>query len=89
VAAGGEEAVRMVLDLRPDLVLMDIALEGIDGLETIRRIRAVAPGARVIVVSALAQESVREQAQGLRLDGLLTKPFTTAELKSALEAGHG
>jgi DNA-binding NarL/FixJ family response regulator len=50
-AASGEEAVRLAEELAPDLVLMDINLPGIDGLEATRLIKAVRPEVRVIVMS--------------------------------------
>jgi DNA-binding NarL/FixJ family response regulator len=50
-AVSGEEAIRLAAELAPDLVLMDINLPGIDGLEATRQLRADRPGLRVIVMS--------------------------------------
>jgi two-component system chemotaxis response regulator CheY len=87
-AAGGREAVRLFATASPDLVLMDVALEDIDGLEAIRRIRAVSKTARIIIVSALARENVAAAADGLGVDGYLGKPFTPEDLRGALAACH-
>jgi DNA-binding NarL/FixJ family response regulator len=50
-AASGEASLVAVADLQPDLVLMDIHLPGIDGMESTRRIRAQQPGVRVLLLS--------------------------------------
>lgn len=51
-AASGEEAIRLLADLRPDLVLLDVHMPGIDGFETARIIRDESPEAVVVIVSA-------------------------------------
>jgi two-component system chemotaxis response regulator CheY len=81
---GGDEAVRLFLKLVPDLVLMDITLEGADGFELIRRIRAAAPRVRIIIVSVLPLENVKDEAQALGIDGYPGKPFSSEELRLAL-----
>ncbi len=88
-AAGGREAVRLFGELRPDLVLMDLALEECDGIESIRRIRALSPTVRIIVVSALEAENVGRQLVELRVDGYLRKPFTPEELRGVLADRDG
>ena len=61
-AVNGEEAVEMVRSLRPDLVLMDVQMPGIDGLEATRRIRALADPPPVAVMSTHESGDYRETA---------------------------
>jgi two-component system chemotaxis response regulator CheY len=74
-AANGREAVALYDQLRPDLVTMDLVMPEMGGLEALREIRALDPGARVVVVTALDQkqslmDSIREGA----ID-FIVKPF--------------
>ncbi|HWX88451.1 MAG TPA: response regulator transcription factor [Solirubrobacteraceae bacterium] len=59
-AANGEDAVEMVLDLRPDVVLMDLRLPGISGIEAIERLGLLAPASRVLVLTRSEQNRVVE-----------------------------
>jgi DNA-binding NarL/FixJ family response regulator len=59
-AASGEEAVEMVVDLRPDVVLMDLRLPGISGVEAIERLGLLAPASRVLVLTRSEQNRVVE-----------------------------
>lgn len=61
-AENGEEAVAMASDLRPDLVLMDVQMPGIDGLEATRRIMQLDPSPRVLVMSTHESGSYEEPA---------------------------
>jgi DNA-binding NarL/FixJ family response regulator len=59
-AANGEDAVEMVVDLRPDVVLMDLKLPGISGVEAIERLGLLAPASRVLVLTRSEQNRVVE-----------------------------
>jgi len=55
-AGTGEEAVRLTLQLRPDIVLMDLSMPGMGGLEATRQIAQQAPGTRVLILTVHAEE---------------------------------
>jgi DNA-binding NarL/FixJ family response regulator len=55
-AAGGEEAIGLAAQVQPDLVLLDLTMPGIDGLQAMPRLREAAPGASVVVLTAAEDE---------------------------------
>lgn len=61
-AGDGQEAVRLARKHQPQLVVMDIAMEGLNGLEATRRIRAETPEARILILSMHANEQYVHQA---------------------------
>ena len=63
-AVSGEEGVRLAMDLAPDLILMDVKMPGIDGLEATRRIMAERPDARVVVLSTYDEFADQSEAAG-------------------------
>jgi DNA-binding NarL/FixJ family response regulator len=74
VAADGDDAVRLAVLLRPDVVLMDLNLPGLPGLEATRRIRAALPGVAVLVLTMVDDDhavtaAMRAGAQGYVLKG--------------------
>jgi len=86
-AASGLDALRGLGESRPDLVLLDVRMPGIDGIETLRRLRAVAPGVSVIMVTA--NEDVALARDTLKLGALdyVSKPFDFAYLERSVMAG--
>jgi two-component system, response regulator, stage 0 sporulation protein F len=86
-AGGGEEALALVQRSTPDLVLLDVRMPGIDGVETLRRIRDLAPDVSVIMVTA--NEDVGLARETLKLGALdyVAKPFDFVYLERAIMAG--
>ncbi len=84
-AANGLEALDVLRDTPVDLVILDIMMPHMDGLETIRRIRQTST-VPIIVLSALGEESDKIQALNLGADDYLTKPFGVGELLARVKA---
>ena len=81
-ATTGEEGLRVAAELPPALVLMDLQLPGIDGTETMRRLRRgpLEAGVPVVAVTASAMPEDHEQAQRAGFDGYLEKPISVRGL---------
>jgi two-component system cell cycle response regulator DivK len=81
-ATSGEDAVELALSVGPALVLMDIQLPGIDGIETLARLRSKEPTAAipVLAVTAQAMQGDRERFLDSGFDDCITKPVDVAEL---------
>jgi DNA-binding NtrC family response regulator len=82
LAANGEEAIEIAGKARPDLVLLDAMMDGLDGFETCRRLKATEPtrGIPVIFLTALSDTEVKLRAFGVGAVDYVTKPFQTEEL---------
>ncbi len=78
-AGDGEHGLKLFADRRPDLVVLDLMLPGIDGLETCRRIRT-ASQVPVVMLTALGEEGDRVAGLELGADDYLAKPFSPREL---------
>jgi DNA-binding response OmpR family regulator len=91
-AADGETAVRQLHQQAPDLVLLDVMLPGIDGLEVLRQVRTVSD-VYVILVTARAEEVDKLVGLGVGADDYVTKPFSprevAARVKAVLRRGRG
>jgi CheY-like chemotaxis protein len=87
-AETGEEGVRLARERQPRLVLMDIQLPGIDGIETLRRLRAddLTRGIPVIAVTASAMDRDRQKIMAAGFDGYQSKPLNVREFIGAVEA---
>lgn len=83
-AAGGEEAIRMTGELRPDVVLMDLRMPRCDGVEATRRLRELHPGVKVIVLTTYADDESVLAALRAGARGYLTKDARSAEIHEAL-----
>jgi two-component system response regulator AtoC len=85
-ASTGEEALQRVeKGLRPDLVLLDLLMPGIDGLQTLEQLRQLVPGMKVVMLSCVADTRKVVQAIRLGAHDYLTKPFQKAELDTVID----
>ncbi|MFJ5827935.1 response regulator [Streptomyces sp. NPDC093089] len=84
-AASGEEAVRQAALLAPDVVLMDIRMPGMDGIEATRRILTELPATRVIILTTFDTDEHVFEALRAGASGFLTKEVEPAELRRAVE----
>jgi CheY-like chemotaxis protein len=85
MAGDGLEAVDLAFKQLPSMILMDVAMPGIDGLEAMRRIKAELPSMPVVIASAHSMESDRERYLAAGADDVLSKPFRLADLVSIVE----
>jgi response regulator NasT len=85
-AQDGAEAVRLTQELRPDLVVMDVKMPGMDGIAAAEQIAAdrLAP---VIMLTAFSQVDLVERARDAGAMAYVVKPFTSADLLPAIEIG--
>jgi two-component system KDP operon response regulator KdpE len=83
VARTGTDAVRQVALAQPDLVILDLGLPDIDGVEACRRIRAFSD-VPIVVLSAYGDERRKVEALDCGADDFVTKPFGMAELEARL-----
>jgi DNA-binding NarL/FixJ family response regulator len=87
-AADGAAALELVGTHRPDVVLMDLAMPGVDGVEATRMITAGFPGVRVVVLTSMGDESRIRAALNAGARGYLLKHVTPEELLDAIRAAH-
>ena len=82
----GEVAVEMALRLRPQLVLMDLAMGGINGIEAGRRIKAADSGIKIVILTLNNGREYRELAHSLALDGFVSKTDFTMVIGAVMDA---
>ncbi len=86
VARNGEEAVRQAVHRHPDLILMDVQMPGVDGLEATRRIRRMKTlsGVRIIALTALVMPGDRDRCLEAGCDDYLSKPLDLGALAAVI-----
>jgi CheY-like chemotaxis protein len=87
VAANADEALSAVNEFRPHLILMDLQLPGMDGLELTKRLKADANhrGIVIVAVTASAMKGDEQKAKEAGCDGYITKPVDTRTLPALVE----
>ena len=84
-AKNGEEGIRMYEDLHPDIVVMDIIMPGIDGLETAEILLKRDPDATILMLSSLCDSGTLEEVKSIGLKYLIPKPWEDDVLLATLE----
>ena len=85
-ASRGEEALQMMRGTTFDAVLLDVNMPGIGGVETLRRIRLIAPRLPILMLTVRDKEEEKVEALDLGADDYVTKPFSTRELIARIRA---
>jgi len=85
-ASSGEDAIRLARQLEPDVILMDVGLPGLSGLETTERILKSQPGIRIIVLTAHSEPPLPARLLDIGATGYLTKACDARELVNAVRA---
>ena len=89
IALSGEEALRAYMQEKPDVVLLDIRMPGMDGLETLRELKVLDPGANAIMVTAIEDDEFVKRAMVEGALDYITKPVDHDYLVLALVTKTG
>jgi DNA-binding NarL/FixJ family response regulator len=85
-ASNGLEAVRKAVELKPDLILLDIGLPGLSGIEAARQIRKLAPESKIIFLTQETSTDFVQVALSLGAQGYVRKTSAECHLLAAVEA---
>lgn len=88
-AGRGEEALAILPEARPELMLLDIRLPGISGMEVLRKVRALEPSLKVIMITALDDANLRKEALALGAVGFAFKPLDVQGLERIIVTAAG
>ncbi|MDD2959399.1 MAG: response regulator [Lachnospiraceae bacterium] len=83
-AKSGQEAVDLYAQQHPDLVMMDVTMPVKDGLEALKEIMAIDPGAKVVMCSAIGQDGTIMEAIRTGASEFIVKPFKTDQIVEAV-----
>src|SRR5690348_17849434 len=89
IASDGIQAVDIALHQAPSVILMDVAMPGMDGLEAMSKIKAEKPDMRIVIASAHSMLSDRERFLAAGADDVLSKPFRLADLIAIVQSLTG
>jgi len=85
----GEDALSRFCETPFDLLITDLRMPGMNGLELIGKCREVSPGIKSILITAFGSSEVEEKAYQLEVDGYLAKPFSIRKLVRAVQVALG
>ena len=81
----GEDAIKQYAEVQPDLVTMDIIMQGMDGLDAAEVILKNNPQARIVMISSRAYDDTFERARAIGAKGFVDKPFHQEQLLKVFE----
>ncbi len=84
-AAGGQEGIKIVQENTIDIVLLDMKMPGMDGLETLRLIKKAQPNVKVIIMTAYEDMEIIKEVQKRGASCYISKPFDIEELLSTIK----
>jgi len=84
-ADNGQDGIDMYGELQPDFVTMDITMGGKDGINAVKEIKTKYPGSRIIVVSALNENTIKMNDADINADAYITKPFDSDALLNLID----
>lgn len=84
-ASDGLEALQKAVELRPDLILLDIALPSLNGIEVARQIRGLVPESKIIFLTQESSSDMAQEALSVGARGYVTKNMVLADLFAAVE----
>lgn len=84
----GEDAIHMVAEHSFDAIILDLAMPGMDGLETLQKIKASHPDAEIIMLTGHASVEKSVKAMKIGAEDLLEKPVDISDLLNKIEAAH-
>lgn len=79
-ATSGEKALELVRKENPNIVVLDIRMPGITGIDVLKEAKKSSPKARIIMLTGVEDEAMKDMAMGLGASGYLTKPYSYSEL---------
>ena len=85
-ASGGAEALGVISAQSPELVLLDIRMDGMSGMEALRSLRQQGSNIKVIMISGVEDEGIVQEAQQLGVAGFIHKPLVLEELEKVVMA---
>jgi len=88
VAFTGEQALQIVEEQVPDVMILDLKMPGIDGMEVIRRMKKTCPTVKIIILTGHGSEKDKEEALSLGAFGYLQKPVQIDELERQIINAH-
>jgi two-component system chemotaxis response regulator CheY len=83
-AQNGAEAIKKYMELKPDIVTMDITMPEMSGVDSLKTLMKIDPGARIVVISAMGQQEMVREAILFGAKSFIIKPFKSAHVIQTL-----